>query len=74
MAWSKFKDRIVNYVENNPGCSKWEVASLCTRSSRRCPSKQYYVVNTALRNGWIEGHFSGGRWHLYTTKAFILIE
>lgn len=74
MAWSPYKDRIVSYVKNNPGCSKWDIASLCTRCSRRNPSKQYYIVNTALRNGWIEGYFSGGRWHLYTPAAFALIE
>ena len=74
MAWSPYKDRIINYVENNQGCSKWDIASLCTRSARRCPSKQYYIVNTALNNGWIEGHFSGGRWHLYTPEAFMMID
>lgn len=74
MAWSPYKDRIINYVENNQGCSKWELASLCTKSGRRCPSKQYYIVNTALRHGWIEGYFSSGRWHLYTPEAFMLIE
>jgi len=66
MAWSKYKNSIINYVENNPGCSKWEVASLCTQSSRRCPSKQYYIVNTALRNGWIYGYMAKGQYRLYT--------
>jgi hypothetical protein len=74
MAWSPYKDRIISYVENNQGCSKWDIASLCTTSRLRNPSKQYYIVNTALRNGWIEGYFSAGRWHLYTPEAFMLIE
>lgn len=74
MAWSKYKDRIIAYVEANQGCSKWDIASLCTYNPNRCPSKQYYIVNTAIRNGWIEGDFSGGRWHLYTPEYYLTIE
>jgi hypothetical protein len=65
MAWSPYKDRVIGYVERNPGCTKWDVASYCTYNRQRCPSKQYYIVNTAIRNGWIEAVWKGNRWALY---------
>lgn len=65
MSWSPYKDTVIAFVERNPGCSKWDVASHCTRSSRRCPSKQYYIVNTAMRNGWIVGRQVGRAYRLY---------
>jgi hypothetical protein len=65
-AWSPYKNTIIAYVAAHPGCSKWDVASLCTYNSRRCPSKQYYIVNTALRHDWIVGYRQGRAYRLYT--------
>jgi len=65
MAWSPYKERILRYVGRNPGCSKYDLARVCTNSSLRNPSKQYYIVNTALRHGWIEGHKQGNTYKLY---------
>jgi hypothetical protein len=65
MPWSPYKERVIEYVRQHPGCSKWDVAEHCTFNSRRCPSKQYYIVNTALRNGWIVGVWRGNRWELF---------
>jgi hypothetical protein len=67
-AWSPYKDRIIAYVERNPGCCKWDVARICTRNPQRCPSKQYYIVNTALRNEWIVGGMDGRGYKLYTPE------
>lgn len=65
MAWSPFKDSVIQFVSRNPGCSKMDVARYCTSNPRRNPSRQYYIVNTALRNGWIVGVWNSGRWKLY---------
>lgn len=66
MAWSKYKDRIIAYVNENPGCSKWDIADLCTWNPRRSPSRQYYIVNTALKNKWIViGGKKGNTYKLY---------
>jgi hypothetical protein len=56
---------IIHYVAEHPGCSKWDVAAHCTRDPRRDPSKQYALVNTALRNGWIAGKLYGRQYRLY---------
>lgn len=70
MAWSPYKDSIINFVLQNPGCSKYDVARYCTRNSRRCPSKQYYIVNTALRNKWIVSERVGNRYKLYVFSDY----
>ena len=64
MAWSPYKQRVIDYVSRNPECCKYDVASHCTRNPLRCPSKQYYIVNTAIRNGWIKAKFVGNRYKL----------
>jgi hypothetical protein len=64
MAWSPYKDRIVRFVSNNPGCCKYDVARHCTRNSLRCPSKQYYIVNTAIKYGWIVAEKVGSKYSL----------
>jgi hypothetical protein len=69
MAWSPYKDRVIGFVERNPGCSKWDVACFVTRSCLRNPRKQYYIVNTAIRNGWIEAEMRGGRYYLFTPDS-----
>ena len=69
MSWSPYKDMIVAYVAAHPGCSKWDVAAHCTYSAQRDPSKQYYLVNTALRNGWIAGEQRGRQYRLYVPTA-----
>lgn len=62
--YSPYKESVINFVSNNPGCCKWDVASYCTRNPLRCPSKQYYIVNTAIKNGWIVARFVGNRYEL----------
>ena len=69
MAWSPYKDSVIGFVSRNPGCCKWEVASYCTRHPQRCPSKQYYIVNTAIRNGWITAEYRGGRYYLFIPET-----
>ena len=64
MAWSPYKERIVSFVRANPGCCKLDVARRCTRSQLRTPSKQYYIVNTAIRHGWIRAEKLGNRYSL----------
>lgn len=55
----------MEFVKNNPGCSKLDVAKHCTYNCLRNPSKQYYIVNTAIKNGWIRATFKSGRYYLY---------
>jgi hypothetical protein len=69
MSWSPYKEMIINYVARHPDCSKWDVASYCTYKPRRSPSKQYYLVNTALRYGWIAGNRRGRQYRLYVPTA-----
>ena len=69
MAYSPYRDKIIAFVAAHPGCSKWDVARHCTRNPQRCPSKQYYLVNTALRNGWIVGSMSGRQYRLFVPQA-----
>jgi len=64
-AWSPYRDMVVAYVRAHPGCCKLDVARHVTRDPRRNPSKQYYVVETAIRNGWIVAYYTGGRYLLY---------
>lgn len=63
-SYSPYKTTVINFVAANSGCSKWDVAAHCTRSVRRCPSKQYYIVNTAIRNGWINAEKVGSKYRL----------
>jgi hypothetical protein len=70
MVWSPYKDRIIAYVAAHPGCCKCDVAAACTHNRQRNPSKQYYLVNTALRNGWIVGIWRKNRWALFTNEDF----
>lgn len=51
MAWSPYKDQIIEFVSENPGCCKYDVAVAVTY--RRNPSKSYHIVNTAIKNKWI---------------------
>ena len=55
---------VIEFVKNNPGCTKWDAASYITRNSMRCPSKQYSVVNTCIRHGWIEATNLGNKYDL----------
>jgi hypothetical protein len=61
---SPYAYTVVSYVAANPGCSKWDVAAHVTRDSRRCPSKQYYIVNTAIRYGKVVAAKVGGKYSL----------
>lgn len=64
-AWSPYKDTVISYVAAHPGCCKWDVAKHVTRDRRRCPSKQYYIVNTAIKHGWIGAQWRGRSYRLY---------
>lgn len=65
MAWSPYKQTIIDYVAKHPGCTKLDVACHVTRHPRRTPSKQYSIVNTAIRHGWIMAVRHGNRYALY---------
>lgn len=69
MAWSPYKQAVIRFVAAHPGCSKWDIARHVTHNPRRCPSKQYYIVNTALRNGWIVGQQIGRSYRLYVPQG-----
>lgn len=49
MAHSIYTEKAVSFVSRNPGCTKFDLAKYLTRDPRRCPSKQYYLVNTQIR-------------------------
>lgn len=68
MSWSPYKESVINYVLTHPGCCKFDVAKHCTKDSRRNPSKQYYIVNTAIRNKWIRAEYSSGRYRLFANN------
>ena len=66
--FTPYKNLIIDFVQRNPGCTKMDVARIVTRNPRRSPSKQYDVVNTAIKYGWIKAaKLSSGRYSL-TTK------
>lgn len=60
-----YRSSIVAFVTANPGCCKFDVAKHCTWHPRRNPSYQYYLVNTAIRHGWIRAEKARGRYYLY---------
>jgi hypothetical protein len=62
---SPYSERAVNFVAAHPGCCKWDLARYLTRNPRRCPSKQYYLVNTQIRLGNIRAVRLGNRYALY---------
>lgn len=64
---------VLNYVRDNPGCNKYEAAAAGTRNSRRDPSKQYYLVNTLIRQGYLLA-FSGkgSSYALYAAEDYSL--
>ena len=64
MAYSPYTSSVVNYVSNHPGCSKMDVDRFVTRNPLRNPNKQYYIVNTAIRNGHIKAEYKRGRYYL----------
>jgi hypothetical protein len=68
MAHSPYTARAVEFVKKNPGCSKWELAKHLTYSCLRCPSKQYYLVNTQIRLGNIDAYRNGNRYELYVEE------
>lgn len=49
-----------------------DVAKFVTRSARRNPSKQYYIVNTAIRAGWIVAECQkSGNYRLYLSREIL---
>jgi len=45
--------RVLRYVQNHPGCTKFAAAQAGTYCSLRNPRRQYYLVNTLLRHGYL---------------------
>lgn len=68
MAHSPYTNRAIGYVFTNPGCTKWDLASYLTRRPGRCPSKQYYLVNTQIRLGNIIAIRRSNRYELHVPK------
>lgn len=66
MSWSPYKESVINFVQNNPNCCKYDVAKHVTKNILRNPSRQYYIVNTAIKNGWIKAKLVRGRYELTT--------
>lgn len=60
---SPYTDTIVEYVRKHSGCCKFDVAKHV--STKRHPSKQYYLVNTQIRLGNIVAVMRKGRYWLY---------
>lgn len=61
---SPYSDAAVDFVSANPGCCKWDLAKHLTWNPQRCPSKQYYLVNTQIRLGNINAVKLGNRYSL----------
>jgi len=57
--------RVLNYVSAHPGCCKYMAVKAVTYNPLRDPSKQYYLVNTLIRNGWITATFVKGKYNLH---------
>ncbi len=69
-AHSIYTTRAVAFVAANPGCCKFDLARALTNNARRCPSKQYYLVNTQIRLGNIVAFAgNGNRYELYTPEV-----
>lgn len=57
--------KVLYYVQHNPGCNKWHAAKAGTRSALRSPHKQYYLVDTLIRQGYIRAEKRGNQYRLY---------
>jgi hypothetical protein len=69
MAWSPYRSGVTQFVRDNPGCCKLDVAR---HLALRCnPTKLYRIVNTAIRHGWIYAIRCGGRYYLYVADQQI---
>lgn len=53
MPWSPYKDLIIAYVKEHPGCTKMDVARHISYQ-HKYGDKMYHAVNTAIRNGWVK--------------------
>ena len=56
--------RVLEYVSQHPGCCKFDAAKAGTRHPLRAASKQYYLVNTLIRNGYIKAVRKTNRYEL----------
>lgn len=56
--------RVLRYIAWNPGCPKYHAAKAGTYSSMRNPTRQYYLVNTLIRHGYICATNHGNRYQL----------
>lgn len=71
MGFSPYKDYVVNFVTNNPGCCKLDVAKHV--SGRRNPSLSYGIVNTAIKNRWIYAQKNkNGSYSLFTSAPSVV--
>lgn len=55
---------VLEFVRRNPGCCKFDAAKAGTYSNRRDPSRQYYLVNTLIRQGYLYAELKGNRYEL----------
>lgn len=56
---------VLDYIKRNPGCTKFAAAKAGTREQTRCPSKQYYLVNTLIKHGYVKAVKLSNRYKLY---------
>ena len=56
---------VLDYIKKNPGCTKFAAAKAGTRKISRCPSKQYYLVNTLIKHGYVKAVKLSNRYKLY---------
>ena len=61
--------RVLEYVRQHPGCCKYDAAEAGTRHPLRAASKQYYLVNTLIRNGYIKAVRKTNRYELKVPRG-----
>ena len=73
MAHSPYTNRAVSFVERNPGCCKYDLASYLRKNPRLNPSKLYRLVNTQIRLGYLVAIHRGNRYELFTAQQYRMI-
>lgn len=58
---------VLDYIKRNPGCTKFAAAKAGTRKPTRCPSLQYYLVNTLIKHGYVLAVKLSNRYKLYSS-------
>jgi len=70
--YSPYSAQAIRFVGEHPGCSKFDLARALTRSPLRCPSRQYYLVNTQVSLGNIVAHrVHSSRYELYLPEDYV---